>query len=461
MVHKVSFIVGNSYEKIPSRLREQSRSGIYKKHDVEIFVDIIDGNHDIVQKVTFDLGSSFRPQTFDCSTPICTKTSFGNTVWRFATRQQVYGSFQANVKIRGRGGTAMTATHTVLLDPRSEYNSHSNDEGRLEFLECNELRPFKYSKMPDGAKFGLELELSSAMDVMPEDVADSLSRGRTQVHLIQDYSSGIITLEDWKLVPDSSIVCSISQPECNKFELVSPPLVEGAGLEQVHVLLRRLGDIRPHLKVNKSMGFHVHVDVSAYSTPQLVKICQQFVKYEEVMDMFMPPSRRSGSLESNQYFQSNRKSVELQHGFTGPNTNREIHDALGECHDIASLVSVMNRDGRYYKLNMQNLASGRQPTIEFRQHSATMNVHKVNAWIRFCVLFCVNSAKLRTPTPLVEDGSIEKKFDGLFQFVVKDRALREFYSKRMDEVANDVGDGCECCTECHSGSGAGCESKLL
>ena len=96
--------------------------------------------------------------------------------------------------------------------------------------------------------------------------------------------------------------------------------------------------------------------------------------------------------------------------------------------------------------------------IEFRQHSATMNYEKVSSWIRFCIFFCWNSATLQSPTPFKESSSLEKKMNGLFQFVIKDRALRNFYRKRQLKLANGEADDCGCCSQCNSDSGAPCAS---
>lgn len=52
------------------------------------------------------------------------------------------------------------------------------------------------------------------------------------------------------------------------------------------------------------MGFHVHVDVTNVSRKDLICICQNFLKYEEVMDAFMPPSRRN-----NEYCKSNKNAL--------------------------------------------------------------------------------------------------------------------------------------------------------
>jgi len=202
-----------------------------------------------------------------------------------------------------------------------------------------------------------------------------------------------------------------------------------------------MDSISPKLKVNKSMGFHVHVDVSSMKLPQIIKICQNFIKYEDLMDTFMPLSRRSGSSESDKYFKSNRNSVaRLIH----KNTNKACHNALVSCNDINQLVSLMNSTGRYYKLNLQNLVTGRQPTIEFRQHSATISYDKINAWVRFCILFCTNSARLAPPSFFQEERNEDFMFEALFHYVIKDRALKNFYLDRRKKLEKEE----PCCTVC-------------
>jgi hypothetical protein len=49
--------------------------------------------------------------------------------------------------------------------------------------------------------------------------------------------------------------------------------------------------------------------------------------------------------------------------------------------------------------------------------------------------FVKNSARLRSPNALKNTTSIEDEFDLLFEYVVKDRALRNFYRERRDEYA--------------------------
>ena len=85
--------------------------------------------------------------------------------------------------------------------------------------------------------------------------------------------------------------------------------------------------------------------------------------------------------------------------------------------------------------------------------------------------FCTNSAKLTKPKPFASknNGNLEYKFDALFQYVVKDRALRDYYAKRQVDLAgtSKVGRiGCGGCsshsctsTEECGGSCGGCASS--
>lgn len=373
---EVQFVVDNTYKRLPKSKAPLDRGGRFEKiHDWTLFVDIVAGDVNLVERVLFDLGASFSPQRFICSCPIPVTQPNGLPAWRFCTRQQTYGATNAQISIRGAGGTKMVISHNIHL---SGQPTGKKKRVLHTFSEPRGAIPLKMLKIPDTQKFGIELELSSAPGVEPQSIADRMPRNAGDVYVVDTYRKGRESYQEgWKIVPDGSIVCSPHMPTCHKFELVSRVLQGGRGLGEVSAVCRALSETYPKLQVNKSMGFHVHIDVSGYSIEQLIKICQNFCKYERVMDSFMPPSRRDGSHECDSYFKSNRNSV--QPG----GSNLQIHTVLENCYDIQTLASKMNRDGRYYKLNLQNLVTGRQPTIEFRQHSSTLNYEKISAWVRF------------------------------------------------------------------------------
>ena len=448
MVEHVPFRVGNTYKEIPHRLARLSRNGRHRLiHEWELYVEILPdqgGDPDVIASVIFDLGTSFYPQSYVCTCPV----PAANGAWRFVTKQQSYGFPNATITVRGRGGTRYDTTYVVEAYHAEETVVHTLEEART-------LRPWTYVKLAESQKFGIELELSSSLQTEPRHVADWLTAhagvGPVLV-LVDQYGAGRSTRPEWKLVPDASIACSPSQPDCHKFELVSPILQGGEGLSQVHRVLKALQNVS--IKVNKSMGFHVHMNVEQLSLAELIKVCQNFVKYEDVMDSFLPPSRRTGSDESNQYFQSNRQSV-------GRSSNKDRHTRMAHCHSLGALAHVMNGDHtKYYKLNLQNLKSGRQPTLEFRQHSATVQYHKVNAWIRFCSALVLNSARLASPRCFARhDKPLEDQFDCLFHYVIKDRGLREFYRERQEQVETNTSSGDAAyheCDECAQTGGTCC-----
>lgn len=434
----VDFVIGNTYIRLKDSNAKFDFTKTHRRvHDWTLYVDVIgdDNSADLIRKVQFDM-PMMTPSKFVCHCPI--ELNGGNGLghrWRFYTRQQTYGPVSVRIAIIGRGGTVLRRAYRTILSPGGRRDSHET------FVERNSLMPHPPVPIAD-VKFGVELELSTSANVSRGDVANLIA-SKAFVTAI-DVTDQYLTVADshtdkWRLVSDGSLVCSSSSPDCNTFELVSPILRGGTGLQEVYRVMNALGKI-PSIKINKSMGFHVHVNVQTLTLSNLKNVCQNFVKYEMAMDRFMPKSRRESD-----FCRSNR-SV-----FGGPATpNKTIHDMIASCTTKEELGNLMSPT-KYYKLNMKPLVSGRQPTIEFRQHSGTSDREKVKSWIRFCVALVYNSASLRAPSHLGSNSDGDSMFDMLFMHAVKDRYLRDFYCKRInDHLAEESP---SCCDGCDSGRG--------
>ena len=440
MSNHVMFVVGNTHRNVREANAKLDHSRTYRKtHDWTLYVDVISGDKDIIDHVTFDMQhSSFRPQVFTHRSPTRITDSNGRTRWRFATRQQTYGVIPCQITLKGCGGSDLTLNYRVRSSNHEEVQSRR-------FVESRPQKALGPVPIPN-VSFGVELELTSSRTQTPDQVAQSLTQqsGHDVAIMTEEYGLASRTYDTWKLMRDSSIECHITRPDCNAFELVSPILSGMHGLSECNALVMALGRV-PSLKVNKSMGFHVHVSVQNVGLKKLIKICQQFIKYEEAMDAFMPPSRCN-----NTFCKSNKAAVPGA-------TNKLKHEALARCRSLEELCDKMNPSPgeRYYKLNLQNIKTGRQPTIEFRQHSATVSTEKILSWIRFCVLLVSNSARVKAPTPLKASRTQGEQVDMLFDYVIKDRYLARFYKDRRKQLRLEMRDGDQdyCCDGCSHGGG--------
>lgn len=168
----------------------------------------------------------------------------------------------------------------------------------------------------------------------------------------------------WKIVTDASV--------SGGFEVVSPVLKGQDGLDQLEKVCQALQSV--NAKVNKSTGLHVHLGTNDFGNDINVwkNLYKNYVKLESIIDSFMPESRRNNSY---------CKSLKVA------NWNSKIDSAT----NLEDLESKITNRSRYFKLNSQSY--WRHKTVEFRQHSGTVEFEKISNWVLFCARFVEYSKK--------------------------------------------------------------------
>lgn len=219
-------------------------------------------------------------------------------------------------------------------------------------------------------RFGVEVE---AYGLSQEDAVTAIRHAGYRARVC-GYSSRMDN--GWSIITDGSILGS------RGFEAVSPVLSGTEGLEQVREVLNALA--AAGAKVNKSCGLHVHHEMTDATTDNLVTLVNLYRTFESEIDTLVPPSRRAnnntycGSV--NQYWTNGRVESAVESARQSWSNNR------------AAFFASQQRD-RYCKLNL--MAFVEHGTVEFRQHSGTVDGDKAVAWIVF-TQGLVESAKKNT-----------------------------------------------------------------
>ncbi|QFG05708.1 amidoligase [Bacillus phage 035JT001] len=188
------------------------------------------------------------------------------------------------------------------------------------------------------------------------------------------------TTNHWKLVYDASVTGQ-GTGAGRGLELVSPPLTIDEMDEQLETALRVLNEIGA--KVDRTCGVHVHHEIDDLNLDQIKNIFALYKKHEEHIDEMMPPSRKNGR-------------------YCQVLTDRDI----SRVKDAVSIENIMGALGtRYKKINfMCYLKYG---TIEFRQHSGSIDFTKLINWVRITQAL-VSAAKNRK-RPVKELTEAQKK----------------------------------------------------
>lgn len=213
--------------------------------------------------------------------------------------------------------------------------------------------------------FGVEIEFSnlSERDIM------MLARKLTDAGLVTAYEGyNHQRRSTWKIVYDASV--RNTKHRCG-WELVSPPLKGIQGLELIEKAVKILKE--NGATVDETCGLHVHHDARRWTVNEWKNAYRLYARMELTIDEAMPNSRRGSS---NYYCQSNRKVLARR---------------LEQFEAVTTIEGLMNFwNSRYFKVNIMSWQ--RHGTIEFRQHSGTLNAKKIVNWIVFTQMI-VNRAE--------------------------------------------------------------------
>ncbi len=243
------------------------------------------------------------------------------------------------------------------------YGFVQNVFAKMNFTPATQFQISSFNK-----KFGIEIE---AFNVTSSVLVSKL---RAEGILVQSESYNHDTRSHWKIVNDASINGQ------RGFELVSPILQGEAGLEEVEKVCRALKAANAY--INRSCGFHVHFDAQNMSLGSWKNLYKNYATLETTIDSFMPTSRRANN---NTYCKS------LKVG--------NLNSRLDQATNLDKIESIFS-GCRYFKINPTS--HRRHNTVEFRQHSGTVEFEKISNWVRF-----LHNLVDYSKTKVIENGTFE------------------------------------------------------
>ena len=175
--------------------------------------------------------------------------------------------------------------------------------------------------------------------------------------------------DHWKIVTDGSL-----GDYARGIEVVSPIL---RGVESLDMVRRVMGALDDYgCTVSVRCGLHVHVGAGTDADLAFFRgLFKLYAHFEPVIDRFMPPSRRQSA---NMYCRSM--------------TNVALSD-VDRAASLDALLNLTTRQAQVQRYHKLNLAAYRvHRTVEFRQHSGTLDAAKAANWIALC-LAMVDAAK--------------------------------------------------------------------
>lgn len=318
------------------------------------------------------------------------------------------------------------------VDERDAAHTHNNGENKM----LNAL----------DRTFGVELEfICDNKNALASHINQQCGRDTVQV---EEYNH--TTRSYWKLITDSSVHATTPADRTARlkgFELVSPILKGERGLSDIRAIMDAIETYSGIVKVNKSCGYHLHIQADDLNLKQLKNVMKAQVKYEWVLDCFQPQSRRANNASYTQsavrHFGNGRDLSSIE------NTGFSMIDSA---RDQTQLTNMIQTRGRYCKLNFQNFPS--VGTIEVRHGAGTLDGDKICNWVKLYtgIFSGFGDARLR-PSKLNWEQTnsnnnngnltLDKAIRRLFKHIRMEdgtinKDLRKFYQRRAKDLGYET-----------------------
>lgn len=281
---------------------------------------------------------------------------------------------------------------------RSTHENLSLGMSRLAWLRA-QLEPVS----ADGQTFGVEIECILPRGQSRNDLERELSLVGIHVRVeALNHTTG----SNWKITTDGSL------GDYNQgIELVSPALSGEEGFAQLRKVCQVLTALRA--KVTRRCGFHVHVGARNRNVGFFKNLVKLYSRFEPVIDSVMAPSRRG---YANSFCAPVRVSEQIWNSAT---TIEQVARSIGQ---------TTRRDStRYKKLNLN--AYWQHGTVEFRQHQGTVEVLKIENWVRFCLRITAKASEAELPQPN------EYTLDTLLTTIGATQVERDYFTRRQAAFA--------------------------
>lgn len=225
-------------------------------------------------------------------------------------------------------------------------------------------------------------------------------------------------------------------------EVVTPVM---NGIKAVNLVHKMCDKMKEHgASVNKSCGYHVHIDMSEINNDSGDKIHRKlrdlwlfYIAFEDVIMSFLPDSRRN-----NQYCHVLRSDYNFREIHNSSNTGQleRIWYRVSNERELNSRKASHKDTSRYRGINMHTLFAERH--IEIRYHSGTINARKILEWANLhlmiadtCFFRGIDTDYLMAMTNEID---MAKKTDMFFQILNIETRSEGYFRARQAHFMKDT-----------------------